>query len=217
MAFHEILFPTNIGYGSTGGPTRKTEVITLDSGAEQRNSPWSASRHMYNVAYGVKTYDNLMTVKAFWENRQGPLNGFRFRDFSDYKSCNPQQTVTKTDQILQGTVNSSNKIFQIVKLYTDAAGNYTRTIWKPVSGTVLIADNGTLKTETTDYTVDYTKGIVTFVTAPVTGHAMTCGFQFDIPVRFQDDKITINLEDFAAGQLDPILLVELKLDVNGNG
>lgn len=217
MAFHEVLFPISIAYGSTGGPTRKTNIITLDSGVEQRNTPWAQSRHTYNVSYGVKTYESLWALKAFWENRSGPLYGFRFRDFSDFTSTGPQDTPTKTDQVLQGTVDGVNKIFQLVKLYTDAAGSYTRTINKPVSGSVLIADNGTLKTETTDYVIDYTKGIVTFGTAPIAGHTLTAGFKFDVPVRFQDDKITINLQDFNLGQLDPIILLELRLDASGNG
>lgn len=211
MAFHEILFPVNISYGSTGGPTRKTEIITLDSGYEQRNTPWSASRHMFNVSYGIKTYDQLHTVKAFWEARSGPLNGFRYRDFTDYKSCTTQGTVSKTDQALSGLVNSANTVFQIVKKYTDAQGTYIRTINKPVTTTVLIADNGTLKTETTDYTIDYTTGIVTFVVAPVTGHNITCGFQFDVPVRFQADTIVINLDDFNNGHIDPIVLTEIRV------
>ena len=214
MAFHEVLFPTAIAYGSAGGPTRKTEVITLDSGYEQRNSPWSASRHNYNVSYGVKSYDDLHTLKTFWEARTGALNGFRFRDFSDFKSVGPSDTVTKTDQTISTTANpanGSNHVFQLLKVYSDTAGSYVRTINKPVSGTVLIADNGTLKAETTDYTIDYTTGLVTFITAPTNGHTITAGFQFDVPVRFQDDIININLADFLAGNFDPIMLIEIRV------
>jgi uncharacterized protein (TIGR02217 family) len=214
MAFHEILFPTNIAYGSSGGPTRKTEVITLDSGYEQRNSPWSASRHMYNIAYGMKSYDDLHTVKKFWEARTGALNGFRYRDFADYTSLGPSDTPTKSDQTISTTAhpaNGSNTVFQLIKVYSDSQGSYTRTINKPVSGTVLIANNGTLKTETTDYTIDYTTGLVTFGTAPVNGHTITAGFEFDVPVRFQDDVININLADYLVGNFDPILLIEIRV------
>lgn len=214
MAFHEVLFPTGIAYGSAGGPSRKTDVITLDSGFEQRNAAWATSRHSYNVSYGIKSYDDLYELKAFWEARTGALNGFRFRDFSDCTSSGPSDTPTKADQVISTTAhpaNGSNTVFQLIKSYADGAGSYVRTINKPVSGTVLIADNTTLKAETTDYTIDYTTGLVTFVTAPTNGHSITAGFVFDVPVRFAADSISINLQDFLAGNFDPITLIELRV------
>ena len=43
-AFHDVRFPTAIALGSTGGPERRTEIVTLGSGREQRNQRWSRSR-----------------------------------------------------------------------------------------------------------------------------------------------------------------------------
>ncbi len=38
MSFHDILFPTAISRGSTGGPERRTDVVVLGSGHEERNA-----------------------------------------------------------------------------------------------------------------------------------------------------------------------------------
>jgi uncharacterized protein (TIGR02217 family) len=87
--FHEIQFPTAIAFHSSGGPERKTEIVTLGSGFEERNAVWADSRRHYDVGYGVKTLDDLHSVIAFFEARLGRLYGFRFEDFADFKSCAP--------------------------------------------------------------------------------------------------------------------------------
>lgn len=208
MAFHETQFPTDISYGSTGGPMRRTEIITLDSGFEQRNTPWSQSRHRFNVSYGVKTYDQLHTLKAFWEARNGQLHGFRYKDWSDFKSVAPQQSVGAADQGL-GTANGSQTQFQLVKTYTSGSNSYVRTIKKPVSGTVRVAKNGV--EQFSGWTVDTTTGIVTFSSAPTNGTVIAAGFEFDVPVRFDAERIEINLAGFTRGELADIILTELRV------
>jgi len=39
MSFHEVRFPTDLSFGSVGGPERRTDIVTLTSGFEERNSP----------------------------------------------------------------------------------------------------------------------------------------------------------------------------------
>ena len=97
MNFHEIQFPTAIAMHSTAGPVRKTEIVTLGSGFEERNAVWANSRRNYDVGYGVKTLDDLHTVIAFFEARMARLYGFRLQDFSDYKSCAPGRAVLHAD------------------------------------------------------------------------------------------------------------------------
>jgi uncharacterized protein (TIGR02217 family) len=89
MAFYEVRFPTAIAFGSSGGPERKTEIVALASGFEERNAVWANSRRRYDAGYGVKSLDDVHTVIAFFEARMGRLHGFRFKDFSDFKSCAP--------------------------------------------------------------------------------------------------------------------------------
>ena len=88
--FHDIRFPTAISRASHGGPERRTDVVVLGSGAEERNARWADSRRSYNAGYGVKSLNDLHAVIAFFEERRGRLHGFRWRDPSDWKSCPPE-------------------------------------------------------------------------------------------------------------------------------
>jgi uncharacterized protein (TIGR02217 family) len=208
MAFHEIRFPTAIAFGSSGGPERKTEIVTLGSGFEERNAVWANSRRSYNVGYGVKTLDDIHTVIAFFEARMGRLYGFRFKDFADFKSCAPGAATTPTDQAI-GTGNGTATAFQLVKTYTSGANSWTRTIAKPVSATVRVAKAGV--EQMSGWSVDTATGIVTFTSAPASGQAINAGYEFDVPVRFDSDALAINLESFNAGDIPHIPIVEIRL------
>ena len=206
--FHEIRFPTAIAFGSSGGPERKTEIVTLGSGFEERNAVWANSRRSYNVGYGVKTLDDIHMVIAFFEARMGRLYGFRFKDFADFKSCAPAATPAPTDQII-GTGDGTATAFQLVKTYTSGTNSWTRTITKPVSGTVRIAKAGV--EQMSGWSVDTTTGVVTFTSAPASGLAITAGYEFDVPVRFDSDALAINLESFGAGDIPHIPIVEIRI------
>jgi hypothetical protein len=52
------------------------------------------------------------------------------------------------------------------------------------SGTLLVYLNGVLKTETTHYTVNYTTGTITFLTAPGSAVAITASYRFRRLVLF---------------------------------
>jgi len=205
MSFHEIRFPTSIALHSSGGPERKTEIVTLGSGFEERNAVWANSRRRYDVGYGVKTLDDLHAVIAFFEARLARLYGFRFKDFADFKSCAPQATIAPTDQQI-AVGDGTTRTFQLVKTYTSGTASWIRTIKKPV--TVKAAINGT---ETTAFTLDTTTGRIAFTTAPAAAAAITAGFEFDTPVRFDTDSLSVNLSSFAAGEIPSIPIVEVAL------
>ncbi len=212
MTFHEIRFPTRISIASSGGPERRTEVIVLGSGHEERNTRWADSRRSYNAGYGVKTRNDLHDVIAFFEERRGRLHGFRWSDRTDNKSCPPQDTPSLTDQLL-GAGNGTTAAFQLIKTYGGSFAPYARAISKPVAGTVLVALDGVAQTETADFIVDPTTGIVTFVPGkePSSGAQVTAGFEFDVPVRFDTDELKIDLTTFEAGQIQNIPVVEIRL------
>ena len=204
--FHEIRFPTAIAFHSSGGPERKTEIVALGSGFEERNAVWANSRRRYDVGYGVKTLDDLHAVIAFFEARLGRLYGFRLKDFADFKSVAPGETVTPLDQAI-GTGDGAATQFQLAKTYVSGPSNWIRAIKKPVDGTVRVALNGV--EQISGFAVDSTTGLVTFDTAPADGVAITAGFEFDTPARFDNDLLSINLANFSAGEIPSIPLVEV--------
>jgi uncharacterized protein (TIGR02217 family) len=210
MAFHEVRFPAGISLGASGGPERRTEIVVLGSGAEERNSRWADSKRSYNAGYGIKGVDDLHAVIAFFEERRGRLHGFRWKDWSDYKSCPPTATPQATDQEI-GVGDGDNASFQLVKAYGASFAPWTRTILKPVSGTVIVAIDG----ETADpehYLVANTVGTITFLPehVPGEGQVISAGFQFDVPVRFNTDQLEINLAQIEAGSIPHIPIVEIR-------
>jgi len=208
VPFHEVRFPTAIAFGATGGPERKTDIVSLASGYEERNSRWANSRRSYNAGYGVRSLDDIHAVIAFFEERRGRLYGFRWKDRADFQSCAPGASAAATDQAI-GTGDGATLTFQLAKTYGGSDAPWTRTIAKPVAGTVLVAVAGAPLAS--GWSVDTTTGQVTFTSAPANGATITAGFQFDVPVRFDTDKLEINLTNFAAGEVPAIPLVEIRL------
>ncbi|MBI1365771.1 MAG: TIGR02217 family protein [Alphaproteobacteria bacterium] len=202
--FHEVLFPVDIAFNSEGGPARKTEIVTLVSGREERNSPWAGSRRSYNAGYGVKSLADIEAVIAFFEARKGRLYGFRFRDPFDFKSCPLAADPAAGDQQI-GTGDGATRSFQLTKTYASGGAVSIRTITKPVAGSVLAAVDGAAAA----FTVDETSGIVVFDAPPPAGAVVTAGFLFDTPARFDTDQLRINLAAFRAGDIPSIPLIEL--------
>ncbi|WP_411819707.1 DUF2460 domain-containing protein [Hyphococcus formosus] len=208
MNFHEVLFPIDIALNSEGGPSRKTEIYALNSGYEERNSPWAGSRRSFNAGYGVKSIRDIENIIAFFEARHGRLYGFRFRDPFDNKSCAIADTPSPQDQLI-GTGDGDEVGFTLLKTYNSGAHDYQRPITKPVEGTVRIAVDGSELTQGDDFTVDPTTGLVTLMAPPASGVSVTAGFVFDVPVRFDSDDLRINLAAFRAGDIPSIPLIEV--------
>jgi uncharacterized protein (TIGR02217 family) len=207
MAFHEIRFPDSISRGAKGGPERRTRIVELASGDEERNASWANSRRRYDVSYGVRRADDLAAVVAFFEARNGRLHAFRFKDWSDYKSCLPSAAPAATDQII-GTGNGSTTAFQLVKTYASGAQSWARAIIKPVAGTVTVSLNGVA--QGAGWSVNTTTGIVTFAVPPATGAVIRAGFEFDVPVRFDTDELPVTLDIERTGSIPSIPLIEVR-------
>lgn len=198
MGFVEIQFPADISYGSSGGPEYTTDIVTSQSGYEQRNVSWEQARARFNVAHGVKTKAQLDTLIAFFRARKGRAYGFRFKDWTDYQASN--QTI--------GTGNGADTQFQLVKRYTSGAVTESRVITKPVAGTVQIYKNAVL--QSSGVTIDTATGIVTFTTAPAAGVVITANYEFDVPVRFDTDRLSARLESYGVHSWQDIPLVEVR-------
>ncbi len=210
MAFHDLQFPTNLSFGSSGGPERRTEIVTLANGFEERNTPWEHSRRRYDAGAALRSLTDVEDVLHFFEARRGPLHAFRWKDWADYKSKAADRQVDPTDQVL-GTGDGVVTEFQLIKRYGAGDAVYDRPIRKPVPGSVQVAVGGVVQVDTVDFTVDYATGIVSFA-HPVDEFAdVTAGFEFDVPVRFDTDHIVTSVDTFNAGQVPNIPVVEVRV------
>ena len=211
MSFHDVRFPARLSLGATGGPERRTRVVTLASGHEERNTPWAHSRRRYDAGTGLRAPGDIATLVAFFEARRGMLHGFRWKDWSDFTSGLPGQIPDYQDQLI-ATADGTEKTFRLTKTYGQGADAYTRPIAKPVAGTVTIGVTGDPLEEGRDFTVDTATGMVTLADVPVSGALITAGFEFDVPVRFDTDRLDVALDAPGAARVPDIPVVELRLD-----
>jgi TIGR02217 family protein len=209
-SFHEVRFPVDISLASSGGPERRTDIVLLGSGRESRNARWHHARRRYEAGYGITTLDALAAAVAFFEERRGRLYGFRWRDRLDFKSCLPSQEPAPTDQAI-GTGDGERANFQLVKQYGGAHAPYVRPIAKPVEGSVRVAVAGQELTAGLDFTCDATTGLVTFAEGriPAPDTAVTAGYLFDVPVRFDTDRLEVDFAAFSAGAIPQLPVIEI--------
>ena len=199
MAFHEVRFPDDIAYGATGGPEFATSVVATASGFEQRNINWSAARGRWDVASGLKKQTQLDTLIAFFRARKGRAHGFRFKDWTDYKA---------TAQAL-GTGNGTITTFQLIRTYSSGGSTDVRTITKPVAGSVKVYLAGVL--QASGWSVNTTTGVITFSAAPANGVAVFADYEFDVPVRFDTDRMAVTIEQVNLHQWSGIPIVEIRV------
>jgi uncharacterized protein (TIGR02217 family) len=195
MSFHPIRFPLDVALGAHGGPERATDIVTLASGREERNSRWALSRRRYNAGYGIKSRADMQAVLAFFEERRGRFHAFLWRDGLDHAA---------TDEAI-GTGDGTTVSFQLTKRYGADFDPYLRPITKPVAETVVVKVDGF----ETAVDVDALTGIVTFAAAPEEGAAITASFEFDVPVRFDTDRLDVELTSFDAAEAPVIPLIEV--------
>jgi uncharacterized protein (TIGR02217 family) len=127
MAFHEIQFPAALSFGSIGGPERRTEIVTLSNGFEERNTPWAHSRRQYDAGIGLRSLNDVAEIVAFFEAREGQLHSFRWKDWGDYKSCAPLSEPVSSDQLI-AVGDEVTKVIPLVKAYRSGDQTYLRPI-----------------------------------------------------------------------------------------
>ena len=210
MAFHEVQFPTSLSFGALGGPQRRTDVVTLANGFEERNTPWAHARRIYDAGMGLRSLDDLQVVLAFFEARMGQLHGFRWKDWADYSSGKPSDIIAFDDESITLGDGVTDQ-FQIVKNYRSGEQTYKRPISKPIAGTVRAGVEQDEYLEGTDFEVDPTTGIITFAHPPELDAEIFAGFEFDVPVRFDTDRILASVATFEAGQVPDVPVIEVRV------
>jgi uncharacterized protein (TIGR02217 family) len=205
-AFHDVLFPLQLGYGAAGGPEFSTQVVVTGSGFEQRNSQWSDARLYYDAGLGVRSEADLSALVAFFRARRGQAHAFRFSDPLDRSSAKAGGVVTPFDQQI-GTGDGGATRFALIKLYGEADDIQRRRITRPVVGSVRVGvDAGEWLTGW----LLGDGGSIDFDEPPPPGAVITAGFAFDVPVRFAADRIDVSLAGWQTGELPSVPLVEVR-------
>ncbi len=199
-------FPDDLSYGSGGGPSYKTTVVETFSGTEKRNIDWEYPRHVYDASYLARDKSKFYQLLEFFHVAQGRGNGFRYKDWLDYRSGSVDQQITDGDQQI-GIGDGVTMTYQLVKAYVVGSFAKVRTITKPVAGTVIISvDDVPI---TSSWSVDTATGIVSFTVAPPVDSIIKAGFEFDVPVRFESDDLSAGIDSFKFRDVD-VKLIELK-------
>ena len=102
-----------------------------------------------------------------------------------------------------GTGDGVTAEFALVKHY----GGQMRRITRPIEGSVRVSVNGVERIG--GWTLG-DKGVIAFDDPPAEGAAVAAGFRFDVPVRFAEDRLSISLATFAAGEAPSVPLIEIR-------
>lgn len=190
--FLDIAFPPFVARGASGGPTFATNIVTLASGAEQRNVLWANARGRWNISTGIRTRAQMLEVIAFFHVVRGRGFSFRFRDWNDFQA---------TEMVMQEITPTA---WQLVKRYNVGGFEHLRTITKPVPGSVTIKISGTA---VIPEDIDHQSGRISFASAP--DMAPTASLDFDVPVRFDTDALPVQANAFDQQIVTQIDLVEV--------
>ncbi len=204
--FHDVRFPLELGFDAVGGPEFATQVASMVSGHEQRNSVWAQGRLRYDAAVGVRSEQDLAKLVGFFRARRGQAAAFRFRDPLDWHSNLPGEAPTALDQFL-GEGDGTRLSFPLVKRYGEMGVEEVRRITRPIAASVMVSVAGEVVTNGWELIEG---GIIRFEDAPVEGASVCAGFEFDVPVRFATDQLDVSLSRWQAGELPAVPLVEVR-------
>lgn len=208
--FLEERLPVDIRMGASYSDGYTVQVVETAGGAEYRKLVHAFPRRRWTINYTLLRDDLAARVLALYHRAYGRFAGFRVRDVDDYNSsASGRGAISTLDQTI---TRISAGVYQLRKEYGAGGtplgiGRPARVIYKPVSGTLIAAKNGV--TISSGMTVDTTTGLVTISPSPLIGDAITAGFEFDIPARFDSvlDVASLSRDVRDCGSIDIVELL----------
>ncbi|HKR25669.1 MAG TPA: DUF2460 domain-containing protein, partial [Allosphingosinicella sp.] len=201
-AFDDVRFPIGLGREAGVEPAFSTAIVTTAGGAEQRNAEWADARLSFDAGPGLRGEAELDALIAFFRARRGAAIGFRLEDPFDNSSNGMTAEPEAADQLL-GIGDGVRTEFPLVKSY----GQQVRRITRPQPGSVRLAVDGI--EQASGWTLGG-KGVVEFETAPEEGAEVAAGYRFDVPVRFAEDRLSLNRATFLAGEVPSVPMIEIR-------
>lgn len=186
--FLEERMPVAIRLGASTNEDYAVEITLTASDSEYRRLIHALPRRRWRVKYTLQRDEMVNAVESLYHRTYGRYAGFRVVCLDDQTTAaDGHSPPTALDHTLS---RISSGIYQLVKRYgvggtPISIGLPTRTLYKPVAGTTLIAKNGI--TVGSGVSVDTTTGRVTITPAPLITDVITGGCRFDIPARFDSE------------------------------
>lgn len=180
MAFFEQQLSPRITNGARGGPQWSTTVARSAGGRRSTNRNWAYPLHRYDVSQGLRTVADFEELRAFFYLVAGQADGFRFKDWTDYRCTQANSRCT----LISGSQ------YQLQRVYALGGREFLRRIQKPVAGTVTVYRTRSGATSAAVATVDATTGIAT-ISGHLAGDTYTWAGEFDVPVAFTADVADI--------------------------
>lgn len=227
--FHEVRFPEFIAVGAVIGPRWRTNLVEFSTGKEQRNQEWEESRIVGDISQAIQEEAEYDVILEFFRARRGKLHGFRVKDWTDYTLFQEPTNPAVGDGFVT--------VFQVAQNYEDvseppasaAVRPQLRSITKLRGGTgdpiitvdspgTIVRVNGASTTiifsgvpAAGEVLVDVNTGTLTFGTAPSNNFTVDFTGEFDVPMRFDTDRLPATIEDFNSTSVNSIPVVELNL------
>ncbi|MEQ1936188.1 MAG: DUF2460 domain-containing protein [Fimbriimonadaceae bacterium] len=113
--------------------------------------------------------------------------------------------------ILYNGVTATATADGVLTTFTFNSMPYTkRKITRPERGTIKVYLDGVLKTETTHYSINYSTGVITFVSAPGSNVKVQWAGKFHIPARFDFDDARLNMQVVQVGDFSAMRIIEIR-------
>lgn len=203
IQIHNIRLPEDIERGAEGGPVFSTSITASDNGYESSNINWTYPLREFNIGYPIQERDNIDDVITFFYARRGRAYGFLFKDWSDFSF---------TENLI-GTGDGIETQFQLRKVYNDAVAPFYLPVTRPVTSTVRVWNAGVEIFEGVgagQFQVNYTTGVITFGTAPADTNLITAAAEYNICVRFDTDKLSMNVDFYDAISVGGLIIREIR-------
>ena len=210
--FHEVRFPLDIALGARGGPERRTEIVTLASGREDRNSRWAHSRRRYDAGFGIRTLDALRSRHRLLRGAARPALRLPLARPARLEALRARRRRPRRPTSRIGTGDGVDAAFQLCKPYGGGMRPIAAPIAKPGAGSVRVAVDGVGRRSRRAFRLRSATGHRHLRCRPCCrrpGAVVTAGFLFDVPVRFDTDALEVDLSAFEAGEIPQIPLVEI--------
>lgn len=174
----------------------------MNSGVAQPNSNWEEELFVGDISYGIQAKknaddaeDSYIRIVNFFRARRGRGRGFLFRDPLDYEG---------RLELVYPQPGDNERRFELYKTYT----TYRRRITRPDKDTVILYGDGVL-IPANQYEI-LGKGVIVLNNGIDIPDVIKADFEYDIPVRFDQDELMVTLVHIEAGNIPAIKIVQVR-------